>query len=64
MKPSSVKYAEYINSLNMRFEILTAVKMVIVFWVVTPCRLVGRYHVLEKHTSPFTGLNIVLVTTC
>jgi hypothetical protein len=28
----------------MRFEVLTAVKMwMLVFWVVTPCGLVGRY---------------------
>jgi hypothetical protein len=29
----------------MRFNILTAVKIsMLVFWVVTPCGLVGRYH--------------------
>jgi hypothetical protein len=27
----------------VRFEVLTAVKMMM-FWVVAPCRLVGRYH--------------------
>jgi hypothetical protein len=27
----------------MRFEVLTVVKMSMVFWVVTPCGLVGRY---------------------
>jgi hypothetical protein len=28
----------------MRFEVLTAVKMLmLVFWIVTPCGLVGRY---------------------
>jgi hypothetical protein len=31
--------------LNVRFEVLTAVKMSLLFlWVVTPCGLVGRYH--------------------
>jgi hypothetical protein len=29
-------------SVNVRFEVLMAVK-VTVFWVVMPCRLVGRY---------------------
>jgi hypothetical protein len=29
---------------HLRFEVLTAVKMsVLVFWVVTPCELVGRF---------------------
>jgi hypothetical protein len=26
-----------------RFEVLTAVKIAMFFWVVTPCGLVGRY---------------------
>jgi hypothetical protein len=31
---------------NVRFEVLTAVKMsMLVFWVVTSCGLVGRYRV-------------------
>jgi hypothetical protein len=35
----------------MRVEALRAVKMsMLVFWVVTPCGLVGRYHISEKHT--------------
>jgi hypothetical protein len=29
---------------NVRLEVLTALKMtVLFFWVVTPCRLIGRY---------------------
>jgi hypothetical protein len=34
----------------VRFEVLTAVRMIMFFWVVTPCRLVDRYHVSEKYT--------------
>jgi aspartate aminotransferase-like enzyme len=26
-----------------RFEVLTAVKVMMLFWIVTPCRLIGRY---------------------
>jgi hypothetical protein len=38
----------------VRFEALTAVKMsMLVFWVVTPCGLVGRYstNVSEEYTA-------------
>jgi hypothetical protein len=36
----------------MKFEVLTAVKMsMLVFWVVMPCGLVGRYKLLEEHTA-------------
>jgi hypothetical protein len=37
----SVLYLE--REENMRFELLTAVMMTILFWVVTPCGLVDRY---------------------
>jgi hypothetical protein len=34
----------------MRFEVITAVKMsILVFWVVTPCRLYEDTNVSEKH---------------
>jgi hypothetical protein len=40
--PVSVSTGISIN-LSLRFEVLTAVKMsILVFWVVTPCGLVGR----------------------
>jgi hypothetical protein len=33
----------------VRFEVLTAVKMsLLVFWVITPCGLIGRY----QHSCP------------
>jgi hypothetical protein len=33
----------------VRFEVLTAVKMLMLFfWVVTPCGLVGRYQLFEE----------------
>jgi hypothetical protein len=32
-----------IHSTYVRFDVLTAVKMTMLFWVLTPCRLVGRY---------------------
>jgi fumarate reductase subunit D len=34
----------------MRFLVLTAVKMVMFFSIVTPCGLVGRENVSEEHT--------------
>jgi hypothetical protein len=36
----------------VKFEVLKAVKiLMLVFWVVTPCGLVDRYHGSEKHTN-------------
>jgi hypothetical protein len=51
---------------NFRFEVLTAVKMLI-FWVVTPCGTVGRYqrfrgtyrlHFQGVTAQYFKGLNM------
>jgi hypothetical protein len=28
---------------DVRFEVLTAVRMTLLFWVLTPCRFIGRY---------------------
>jgi hypothetical protein len=34
--------------LGVRSEVLTAVKMTILYWVVTPCRFAGRYQRLGE----------------
>jgi hypothetical protein len=39
--------AEKINE-YMRFEVLKVVRMIMFFWVVTPCRLVDRYQNFGK----------------
>jgi hypothetical protein len=45
----------------LRFE----VKISMLFWVVTPCRLIGRYNISEKHTvsifSPEDGESITTI---
>jgi hypothetical protein len=55
------------NKFTATFEILTAVKMSMpVFWVVTPCGLVGRYQLLRGtycvhiHFSPEYGGSMFL----
>jgi hypothetical protein len=35
----------------VRFEVLTAVGIAKLFWVVTPCRLKAETNVSEKHTT-------------
>jgi hypothetical protein len=40
----------------VRFGVLTAVRMTMLFfWVVTPYRLVGGYHISEIHTVSILG---------
>jgi hypothetical protein len=33
---------------NVRFEVLTTVKMMMIFWDVTPCGLVDRYQCFSE----------------
>jgi hypothetical protein len=43
----------------MRCDVLTAVNMsMLVFWVVTPCRLLGRYQRFGKHTVPIFRVKV------
>jgi hypothetical protein len=53
-------FVNFRPSLIMRFEVLTAVKMsMLVFWVVTPCGLVGRFQRFRKtYCLHLLGLNI------
>jgi hypothetical protein len=45
----------------MRFEVLTVVKMLmLVFWVATPCGLVGRYEHTASTFSPEDGGSMFL----
>jgi hypothetical protein len=34
---------ETVNDSYVRFEVLTTAKVTMLFWIVTPCRLAGRY---------------------
>jgi hypothetical protein len=45
------------TSLSVRIEVPTAVEMIMFFWVLTPCGLVGRYkHFGRNILSPSSGL--------
>jgi uncharacterized membrane protein len=51
-KPASERVKQY--EICKRFEVLTAMRMLmLVFWVVTLCGLVGRYHtnISQEHTA-------------
>jgi hypothetical protein len=45
----------------VRFEVLTAVRMAMVFWVVTPCRQVGRYKRFGKHTASIFRVEVAML---
>jgi hypothetical protein len=52
-----MKYVD-INLNFVRYEVLTAVRMSMLFsWIMTPCRLVGRY---QRFFSPEDGDSIFL----
>jgi hypothetical protein len=43
--------------LNVRFEVLTAVNILMLFWAVTPCGVLGRYQSFgETYCSHIEGV--------
>jgi hypothetical protein len=44
----NIKIISLVTFVFMSFEVFTAVKMPILFWVVTPCGFVGRYQPLGE----------------
>lgn len=41
-------YIAFVNPGFVKFEVLTVASVIMLFWVVKPCRLAVRYHVSEK----------------
>jgi hypothetical protein len=43
----------------MRFEVITAVKISMVIWVIMLCGFIGRYNVSEEHTASISRASAV-----